>query len=261
MSTIDSELKKVNQIISDSIPNTILSGDLKNFVCQKSKLIRARLSLLYLKSRQANINENVFKILAAGEIIHNASLLHDDIIDEASTRRGKSTIGALYNPKLAILSGDYLLSIAVELLESNSSEILQRFKDAIKQMCEAEFKQYFLRSKMPTIEEYISICRGKTAALFSAILQSCAIALDLETETTTEFAENFGVLFQLCNDLDKVSANNDKKNNVNTVIDIIGIEKAKILLDNYKHKLLSLIKDIENNEYKEELEVLIKELC
>ena len=199
--------------------------------------------------------------MTAGEIIHNASLLHDDVIDNAMERRGEPTLGKMYSPYISILAGDYLLSIATEkLMEIDNKNILNIFLKCTKLMCKSEIQQFFLRGKLPAIDDYIKICEGKTALLFEAILKSCAIIEGVDIENAISFAKNFGIYFQLKNDEEKVSAYNDANNKIFTSKDILGIEKTKILMDNYQEEIMRLIGILPDNVYKKGLEGLLKAL-
>ena len=104
--------KKIENSFVDPIPNEALN----KFVSKGSKLIRSSLAILYFKAQNFEISEKVYNILSAGEIIHNASLLHDDVIDNANLRRGEKTLSKQFSPHVSILAGDYLLSYAIEKL-------------------------------------------------------------------------------------------------------------------------------------------------
>lgn len=261
MQNIQKELNFLKLNIEESFEDILSKNTLKDFVLMGSKFIRSSLAILYLKTHNIEINSDVYKILCAGELIHSASLLHDDVIDNAKVRRGKTTIANLFSSKISILSGDFLLSIAIEkLLELKNFEILDIFKNCTKLMAEGEIKQYFLREKIPTENEYISICKNKTANLFSAILESSATINNLPLEKASKIGEIFGLCFQIKNDLDSESAKIDKNNGIYTAQDILGIENTNNLLDNYKQELRNLIKDFPKNTYKESLKDLIESI-
>jgi geranylgeranyl pyrophosphate synthase len=248
-------LEKVKYYITDNLVDPFECEDLKNFLLSGSKMIRSKLAILYLKSFNREPTEDIYKILAAGEIIHNASLLHDDILDEAKTRRGIPTLGELYTPKLAILAGDYLLSRAIEiLLQIGNVDIIKNFQTCARIMCDSEIKQFLLRGKIPTIEEYLKICEGKTGLLFGTILEAVAMKANLLTKEAMDFGKLFGVYFQLKNDMNIESALIDKKNKIYTINDISGIENASYLLDNYRNQLLEF--KFPNDLYKQEIEGL-----
>ena len=258
MQIIEQELNIIREKLLEDFIDPFETYELREFLMSGSKLIRSSVAILYLKLQNIEINDDIRKILLAGEFIHNASLLHDDVIDDAEYRRNKKTISKITSPKISILAGDYLLSNAIsKLLELKKLEILQSFEKCTKKMPEAEIKQFFLREILPTEKEYINICKGKTASLFSAILESCAILLGLDAAIAKEFGEKFGICFQINNDLNKDSAEIDIKNGIYTANDVLGIEKTNILLDNFKGDLRDLISNFPNNEYKEELEGII----
>ena len=259
MNSIETDILNINKEILNGFSEPILENEITNFISMGSKKIRSRLALLYLKLLDIELDKNIYKILAAGEILHNASLLHDDVIDEACTRRNSTTISKKYSPKISILAGDYLLSYAIEkLLDINNPEILIKFKDCAKLMCKAEIKQFLLRNNIPEIEDYIEICTNKTAQLFKTILESCALYSSQNQTLAGEFGLNFGIYFQIKNDLEKNSAQQDIVNNINTAKNIIGIEKTQILLDNYYEEMLNILSKFPDNIYKRELRDLLK---
>lgn len=259
----ENELLKVEYELLNAFKNKEgeIYRELELFLKSPKKRIRSMLAILYFKSQNVSINEDVLHILTAGELIHNASLLHDDVIDEASKRRGIETIGHKFSSKISILAGDFLVSIAIEfLLKLNNSKILNIFLDSTKRMSEAEIKQYLLRGVKPPLEEYIEIAEGKTASLFEAIFESIAIITNKNPQEAKDFAKNFGILFQLKNDMEKISAKADEKNNIYTPKDFLGIEKTNALIDNYLEKMRCEIEKFPQNEYKTGLEDLLKRL-
>ena len=258
MEIIQNELNTVKKYILENFKDPFPEKNLEKFMAGKSKMIRSVLAILWIKASGAELSENIYKILSAGEIIHNASLLHDDVIDDAEKRRGDDTFGIKFTPKISIIAGDYLVSFAIEKLNSvNNPNIINNFKKCIENMALAEIKQYFLKNSKPDIDTYIEICRGKTAYLFQTILENCATTVNLPDENARFFAENFGILFQIKNDLHEESAKNDKINGVMTAKDIIGIENTLILSDNYRGKLKSILATLPDNRYKRALEDLI----
>ena len=230
---------------------------LVEFLDEPSKRIRSNIALLYLQASGRNPDSQIYSLLAAGELIHNASLLHDDIIDDAALRRGKTTIAKKFSPKISVLAGDYLLSRAIAKIKN--PEIIKIFQICTQTMCQAELQQYFLRGKVPSKEEYICICKGKTGALFAAILEGCAILAGLEVNNAKTFGELYGIYFQIKNDLEENSAQIDKKNNIYTAIAVLGIEKTLSLLDNLREEMKNILERFPETIYKRELEGLFKE--
>ena len=133
MKSINNDLEKVKSEIGRAFIEPLENDILKDFLIGESKYISSLVTILYFKSQNVFLNEEVYKIIASGEIIHSASLLHDDVIDNANIRRGKSTIAKVFSPKISILAGDYLIAFATEkILELNNDGILTLFKDCIK---------------------------------------------------------------------------------------------------------------------------------
>ena len=255
LNVIQKELTKT--LTSD---NEIIS-EVRHFLCNGSKKIRSSLALLYLKASNKQINEQIITLLTAGEIIHNASLLHDDVLDNSDLRRGEETIQKKFSPKISILAGDLLLSYATEkLLLLNNNKIFNAFIDCTKKMSKAEIEQFLLRGKLPTEEEYIKITEGKTASLFEAIMQSSAILSGLDVQKSKDFGKLFGTVFQIRNDLERKSKENDVQNGVKTAISVLGVEKTINLIDNYKEKMREKINCFPNIEYSEALRDLADKL-
>ena len=125
MNIIEKELNTLKEAICEGFIDPIPNKNLRDFLLSGSKFIRSTLAILFLKSLNSDINKEIYEILSAGEIIHNASLLHDDVIDNANSRRGATTIAKKFTSNISILAGDYLLSHAIEkLLELNNFEVL-----------------------------------------------------------------------------------------------------------------------------------------
>ena len=256
---IRSDLDRIEHNLSYIIDtNTSIQTDIKKFINGPSKRIRSILCLLYIKANNTNADKGIINLLTSGELIHNASLLHDDVIDESDIRRGKEAFHKKYSSKVSILSGDYLLSIAVKvLMELKNENIMRIFLDTTKKMSTAELLHYTQRNKDTSLDSYIDIINGKTASLFEAILESAATLLNIDKIKAAKFGNLFGLLFQINNDKKSDSVLNDKKNGIKTIIDIIGIEKTESLKDNYKQEMRGIIKSLPNKQYSDRLEDLI----
>lgn len=240
-------------------PDNLIYADIDAFIRGKSKRIRSLLSLLYLKMNGIKIKDDIIKLLTSVELIHNASLLHDDVIDNSSYRRGNRTLFDKYGSKLSVLSGDYILSLAAnKLLKLNNTNILNVFFDTTKAMSEAEIEQYLNRNSNITLNQYINIVTGKTASLFSACMSASAILANINIDIAQQFGTKFGILFQISNDMEPESEKNDIANGVKTIIDILGIEKTLDLKDNYKEELSRLLTHFPENKYKKGIEDLIE---
>lgn len=261
MKIIDTELNIIKENIKKELTELLPNSSITNFIFGSKKMIRSQVALLYYLSQEETLNDEFYNILSAVEILHNASLLHDDVIDEAIIRRGKTTIANEYSDKISILAGDYLILYAYEKLLKTDNETKSIFQGYTKKIIEAEIKQQLSKGKLISSKEYIDICNGKTASLFILCLESTANILNIDINLAQKFGELFGIAFQIKNDLEKFSAEIDSKNKIFTAKDVMGIEKTVELLDNYKEELLGIINDIPNNIYKRALEDLIKDLC
>ena len=256
------DLDRIEHNLKNLFPNeNEVFEELNNFINGASKKIRSTVSLLYLKANNIEISEDIITLLSSGELIHNASLLHDDVIDNSDTRRSEKALHKKYNEKIAILSGDFLLSLVVEnLLKIKNDNILQDFISAAQKMSKAEIEQYLNRGSDIDKETYINIISGKTASLFEVILKSSAILANIDEKKALKFGNLFGKLFQINNDLKFDSQENDKANNLKTIVNILGIEKTKILKDNYKEELRGILSNFPENEYRSVLENLVNKL-
>ena len=256
---IKNELDTIDKAFSSiiSIDNEILKN-IHEFITGNSKRIRSILSLLYIKSYSCDLDENLINIILAGELIHNASLFHDDIIDNAKYRRNNETFLYKYNSNIAVLSGDLLLIKAVfKLLNVNNEKFLDLFLKCTNRMIEAEIIQYLNRGKNISENEYINIASGKTASLFSVILECIALYLNKDRILAKKLGDQFGIIFQITNDLQNESIYNDKENNVKTLINILGIEKTLSFKDNYVCNYKTALKNLPENKYRDGLEKLV----
>ena len=179
---------------------------LNEFLSQKGKRIRSMLVFLLTKALGKEITDCHYKLALCDELIHNATLIHDDIIDCSLYRRGQKTLNFDYDSKLAVLAGDYLLCEVLKILASFADERIRNIhSNTMSDLIKGELCQYFNRFKILSIEEYIEKSKNKTAKLFeagvfsSSYLNGCT---DNEIKSLTGFALNFGIAFQIQNDLD-----------------------------------------------------------
>lgn len=267
---VKADISKVSEELQNSISiKEPLYTPLNAIISAPSKHIRALSAFLYLRANNINIDLVYIKLQAAVELIHNASLIHDDIIDESSTRRNEKTLNTLFDNKLAVLAGDYLLAAALNKLdEIKNFEVTGLFAEIMKTMCLGEINQYFARYKTVTIEEYIDKSRSKTASLFQAAIEGSAILSGMLSRIAAkEFALNLGIAFQIRDDLiNYKTTRTDLQSGIYTAPVILGqtsggsdgIEKTLRLLNNYIDKSCTLLDKIENNTFKEALIALLE---
>ncbi len=237
-----------------------------------SKHIRSVVSFLYLRATGIVIEKPQIKYQAVIELIHNGSLIHDDIIDNSDLRRGKTTFNKQFGKHMGVVAGDLILSYALKLIwEINNPKITNIISDTITDMCNGEIKQHFQQYEIPTLEEYIEKTYLKTGSLFKAAIEG-GIEISQKSEYYVDaknFAKLFGIAFQIRDDIKNITDNrkdSDIKNGIYTapVIysqnpdnPIAGIEKAKDLLSNYIEEAKKFLKNLPENEYKTALTELL----
>ncbi|MFI4912260.1 MAG: polyprenyl synthetase family protein [Sedimentisphaeraceae bacterium JB056] len=169
------------------------------------KMLRPSFLLLFAELKGKISTEHIV-LSSVIEMIHTASLLHDDVVDSTDIRRNQASFNSAFGRKNAILMGDFLVSdaflLAGDMLTSDISELFFR---TISEMSKSELLQNFNRNNFNIdIETYLKIVKGKTAELFKAscILGSHKWANQAQISAIKVFAENFGIAYQLLNDYD-----------------------------------------------------------
>lgn len=268
---VKSDIKKIENRFLEILPKSCeIYSDLEKFLKSPSKRIRSVLALLYLRAIGVEVDENQLELLMIVELIHNASLIHDDVIDEEKIRRSQKNINSKFGNKMAIISGDYLLSVVMEkLTRLGKLELFEIFSKTIKEMCEGEILQYSNLYKIPTLEDYLKKTYQKTGSLFEACVLGCVMLSTLqEVENAKEFSKNFGIAFQIRDDIENIlKGGNDIKEGVYNApiifsgsIDnpVAGIEKSKVLLNNYLDIAQKCLCGMDESEYKSALKKLLE---
>lgn len=190
----------------------LLDRIMQYIVKRKGKQLRPMFVLLSAKLG-GPINATSYRAASLVELLHTATLVHDDVVDEAMERRGFFSINAIWKNKIAVLVGDYLLSKGLLLSLNNKDHlVLQILSNAVKEMSEGELLQIEKSRNLNLNEEvYYEIIKGKTASLLAS---SCAAGASSTFESTEAieqmriFGENVGMAFQIKDDLfDYGSAN------------------------------------------------------
>lgn len=192
-----------NKTMRSEIP--LLNIILNYILRRKGKQMRPLLVFLTAKLN-GNISESTFVAATFIELLHTASLVHDDVVDDAHERRGALSINALWNSKIAVLVGDYMLSKGMLIsVEKNRFDMLEIVSEAVKSMSEGELLQLQKSRKLNiTEDDYFKIIISKTAALLSACTACGAKSVTEDPETIQlmkEFGENIGIAFQVRDDL------------------------------------------------------------
>lgn len=291
---ISDELLNLNSIIVNELQgcNNFIFEEIKDYLKVKTKRLRPSLIFLTAKSLYLDITDNIYYIASAVELLHNATLIHDDIIDNSKIRRGNISLNYKIGNGLSVLAGDIILSSALkQLVKCNCFEIINIFTESLYRICEGEINQNCNIGKIPSIEEYIYKTECKTAELFKASLLSLFQIENLSNkEKIVKFAKNFGIAFQIKDDLlniinpgkneayysdiksgiytapviylneDKKIENLEKENIIKMVQEEKYINKTKNLIKKYIEQAIEAIEFIEDNKYKKEIIAIAENL-
>lgn len=184
----------------------ILNNVNASIIGNSGKQLRPILSLL-VAGALGRVNEDSIRFAAASELLHNATLLHDDVVDESSTRRGMPTISALMGPKAAVLVGDFWLSKAVEAIVGarHQNEAIPVYSKTLTNLSEGEMLQMEKASAADTTEEdYLRIVYCKTASLFESTCSAAALSVDAPDEliqAAARYGASVGIAFQIKDDI------------------------------------------------------------
>lgn len=184
-----------------------LLGKVNRFILEHGgKKLRPTFTLLTAQALVGACDERVVSCAAASELLHTATLLHDDVADEATVRRGAPTVMALYAPSTAVLVGDFWLSRAMDLIiDHPDKRVLHAFSKCLGDLARGEMLQLERAEKGDTTEEdYRRIIYCKTTSLFEAAMVSAACSVgagETETEIFRTYARHIGQAFQMMDDI------------------------------------------------------------
>jgi len=204
---IGQELSLFEKKFSDSVKssNPLLDRIMRFIIRRKGKQMRPM--FIFLSAKIAGeINETTYRAASLIELLHTATLVHDDVVDNSMKRRNFFSINALWKNKIAVLVGDYLLSKGLLLsIDHGDYKILQITSRAVKEMSEGELLQMEKARKLDIDEQvYFDIIRAKTASLLSAACAAGAFSSNSGEEATEKFrlfGEKVGIAFQIKDDL------------------------------------------------------------
>lgn len=207
ISPVSSEMKDFEKTFRDSMKTKVVLLDrIMNYIVKrKGKQVRPLLVFLSAGA-SGKIQEKTHRGAALIELLHTATLVHDDVVDEANYRRGFFSINALWKNKIAVLVGDFLLSKGLLLsIDNNDFPLLRIVSKAVREMSEGELLQIEKsRSLNITEDVYFEIIRQKTATLISACCSVGAASADQSEEFISKmalFGEKLGIAFQMKDDL------------------------------------------------------------
>jgi len=183
----------------------LLDRIMRYIVNRKGKQLRPKFVLLSARLG-GDINISTLRAASLVELLHTATLVHDDVVDDATERRGFFSINALWKNKVAVLVGDYLLSKGLLLsLDNNDFEVLKILSNAVKMMSEGELLQIEKARNLNVHEDtYYEIIRGKTASLLASACGAGACTTFKDTDKIEKlklFGEKTGMAFQIKDDL------------------------------------------------------------
>ena len=204
---IAAELSIFEQKFAQSVKSKtpLLDRIMKYIIKRKGKQLRPMFVFLSAKLH-GTVNESTYRAAALVELLHTATLVHDDVVDESLERRGFFSVNALWKNKIAVLVGDYLLSKGL-LLSTDAEDFkhLHILSEAVKQMSEGELLQIEKARKLNLKEEiYFEIIRSKTASLLSSACAVGAWSTSKDENLTARmklFGEKTGIAFQIKDDL------------------------------------------------------------
>ena len=204
---ITPELKALNELIASTLdsPNELMNRIVDNYLRTKGKQIRPILVILSAKLL-GDINENVIRAAAAVELLHNASLIHDDVVDETKIRRNTPTINGIWDNHIAVLVGDFFVSSSLQLaMMTGDIRIINAIARLGKLLSIGELDQiYCARFHNLTEPAYMQTIERKTASLFMACVEMGGYAVgasDADIAAISEFARLLGLCFQIKDDI------------------------------------------------------------
>lgn len=213
---VKKELKQVQMLINKHLlfkGDDAAGGLIRPLRCFRGKMIRPAL-LLLSGHCCGKISDKHIRVAAVIEMLHNATLLHDDVIDDGKLRRGQPTINNLLGNESAVLLGDFLLSRIFLLCNKLEPQINKKIASATARLCEGELMQIAQKRNWHLSEkEYIEIIIEKTAELFSTcclIGASLSDADKMQSRRLADFGLNFGIAFQLADDLTDLTGDENR---------------------------------------------------
>ena len=259
-SPIASELKEFEQRFKESMRSNVpLLNRITQYVLkQKGKQMRPMFVFLSA-GLCGTINDSTYRAASLVELLHTASLIHDDVVDDANERRGFFSVNALWKNKIAVLLGDFLLSKGMSLsVQHNELNLLKVMSDAVEEMSEGELLQIEKARKLDIQEEvYFEVIRKKTASLIAACCACGASSTEADQDTIERlrlFGEKVGIAFQIKDDLfdfglDDIGkpVGNDIKEKKMTLPLIYALQQTN---SSEKRRIINLVKNHSENKEK-----------
>ncbi len=265
---IEAELKEFETRFREAVKSQtpMLDRIMRYIVKRKGKQLRPMFVLLSARL-SGPVNDSTYRAASMVEVLHTATLVHDDVVDDSTERRGFFSVYALWKNKISVLVGDYLLAKGLILsLEKNDYRILHILTDAVRQISEGELLQMEKARSLNLREDiYYEIIRSKTASLLASACSAGAWSVSQDEEVTEKmrlFGEYTGMAFQIKDDLfDYASENvgkptgNDIKEKKLTLPLIYTLNRAD---KETKRKIIYIVKN--NNRDRQKVNWVINEV-
>lgn len=208
ISLLGSDWSRYQALVREALQSDIdlLNSVNSSLLSASGKQLRPMLALLVARAC-GTVSEDTLRSAATCELLHNASLIHDDVADESSTRRGKPTVSAFMGPSAAVLVGDFWLARTVSMVTTmeHRDRIIPLFAKTLSDLAEGEMLQLQKAGTADTTEEdYLRIVYCKTASLFEVTCSSAAITVDAPAElleAAGRYGVATGIAFQIRDDI------------------------------------------------------------
>lgn len=205
--SINPEIERLNALIKDSLDssNKLMNQVISSYLEHKGKQLRPMLVMLTAKLFD-EVNDSVITAAAAVEMLHNASLIHDDVVDDSKTRHGHETINAVWDNHIAVLVGDFFVSNALQLaIRTDDLRVIGTIASLGKLLSLGEMDQIY-NARFHELDEkaYFNIISHKTASLFVSCVSVGAYCVGVDDDRLKRmqrFAELFGLCFQIRDDI------------------------------------------------------------
>lgn len=263
---ISKDLEKLDAVIKNDLNSEV---DIINKICKYiinsgGKRIRPILTILCGKIIKPQNTNLLYKMAAMIEYIHTATLLHDDVVDNSSMRRGKKTANSVFGNATSVLVGDFIYSRSFQLmLESKSLEVLKLMANCTNKIAEGEILQLLnIGNSKITTEDYFKVINSKTAILFASSAEVAGIISNASRELNknlTKFALNMGIAFQIIDDiLDYVGDNKELGKNIGDDLKEGKITLPIIILLNSNNiEIKNYITDIIDNKHYDKIDEVL----
>lgn len=205
---IGGELQRFQSVFESALTTRVPLADniIHYFLDRKGKQLRPVMTILAAKLITDEVPDATINGAVAIELLHNASLIHDDVVDDSMERRGADTINKIWDNKVAVLMGDFFLSKSLSASNATGSlEVSCILADMVTRLSEGELEQMSnVRSRLLSEDAYFSVISGKTASLFAACLKVGACTVGAEqgvVERIGRIGEIMGLIFQIRDDI------------------------------------------------------------